>query len=247
MSEKQKTIKSPVSVSGVGLHTGLDITLTFNPAPPNHGIKFKRTDLNNNVIVDADVDLVVDTSRGTSIEYEGSRFDTIEHVMAALTGLEIDNVLIEMNQSETPILDGSARFYVEALSSAGTVEQNAPRKYFELKEIIIYTNPEKKVEMIAMPDKDYRLSVMIDYESKVLHSQNATLNDIRKFKDEISRCRTFVFLHEMEYLLNNNLIKGGDLSNAIVFVNRAVSKEELDHLAGSFISPRWKCCPVKVS
>ena len=222
MSDKQKTIKSAVSVSGVGLHTGLDVTLTFNPAPPNHGIKFRRTDLSNNVLVEADVDLVVDTSRGTSIEYEGSRIDTVEHVMAALTGLEIDNVLIEMNQSETPILDGSSRFYVEALSGVGTVEQNAPRKYFELNQIITYTNPEKKVEMIAMPSKEYRLSVMIDYESNVLHSQNATLNDIRRFKDEIATCRTFVFLHEMEYLLNNNLIKGGDLSNAIVFVNRAV-------------------------
>jgi len=243
MSEKQRTIKSAVSVSGVGLHTGQEVTLTFNPAPPNHGIKFKRTDLDTNVIVDADVDLVVDTSRGTSIEFEGSRFDTIEHVMAALTGLEIDNVLIEMNQSETPILDGSSRFYVEALSEVGTVEQNALRTYFELKEIITYTNPEKKVEMIAMPAKDYRLSVMIDYESKVLHSQNATLNDIRKFKDEISRCRTFVFLHELEYLLNNNLIKGGDLSNAIVFVNRAVSKEELDHLAGIFHKPKVEVLP----
>ena len=128
MSDKQKTIKSSTSVSGVGLHTGLDVTLTFKPAPPNHGIKFKRTDLNNNVIVDADCDLVVDTSRGTSIEYDGSRFDTIEHVMAALTGLEIDNVLIEMNQSETPILDGSSRYYVEALSAVGTIEQNSPRK-----------------------------------------------------------------------------------------------------------------------
>jgi len=243
MSEKQRTVKSAVSVSGVGLHTGLDVTLTFKPAPPNHGIKFKRTDLDTNVIVDADVDLVVDTSRGTSIESEGSRFDTIEHVMAALTGLEIDNVLIEMNQSETPILDGSSKFYVEALSGVGVEEQNALRNYFELKEIITYTNAEKKVEMIAMPSKDYRLSVMIDYESKVLHSQNATLNDIRKFKDEISKCRTFVFLHEMEYLLNNNLIKGGDLSNAIVFVNRAVSKEELDHLAGIFHKPKVEVLP----
>ncbi len=243
MSDKQKTIKSSTSVSGVGLHTGLDVTLTFKPAPPNHGIKFKRTDLNNNVIVDADCDLVVDTSRGTSIEYDGSRFDTIEHVMAALTGLEIDNVLIEMNQSETPILDGSSRYYVEALSAVGTIEQNSPRKYFELNQIITYTNPEKKVEMIAMPAKEYRLSVMIDYESNVLHSQNATLNDIRRFKDDISSCRTFVFLHELEYLLNNNLIKGGDLSNAIVFVNRAVSKEELDHLARIFHKPKVEVLP----
>jgi UDP-3-O-[3-hydroxymyristoyl] N-acetylglucosamine deacetylase/3-hydroxyacyl-[acyl-carrier-protein] dehydratase len=243
MSEKQRTIKSPVSVSGVGLHTGRESTLTFNPAPPNHGIKFRRTDINPEVVVDADVDLVVDTSRGTSIEFQGSRFDTIEHVMAALRGLEIDNVLIDMTQSETPILDGSSRYYVENLGNVGTIEQNAPRKYFELNEIITYTNPEKKVEMIAMPAKDFRVSVMIDYESRVLHSQNAHLSDIRKFKDEIARCRTFVFLHELEYLLNNNLIKGGDLSNAIVFVNRAVSKEELDHLAKIFNKPKVEVIP----
>jgi UDP-3-O-[3-hydroxymyristoyl] N-acetylglucosamine deacetylase/3-hydroxyacyl-[acyl-carrier-protein] dehydratase len=243
MSEKQRTIKTPVSVSGVGLHTGKDVTLTFNPAPENHGIKFKRTDLNNNVVVDADCDLVVDTSRGTSIEMNGTRFDTIEHVMASLSGLEIDNVLVEMNQSETPILDGSARYYVEALSKAGTVEQKAPRKYFELNQIITYTNPEKKVEMIAIPSKDFRVSVMIDYESMVLQSQNATLNDIRRFKDDIATCRTFVFLHELEYLVNNNLIKGGDLSNAIVFVNRSVSIEELDHLAKIFNKPKMEVLP----
>jgi UDP-3-O-[3-hydroxymyristoyl] N-acetylglucosamine deacetylase/3-hydroxyacyl-[acyl-carrier-protein] dehydratase len=243
MSEKQRTIKTPVSVSGVGLHTGMDVTLTFRPAPENHGIKFKRTDLNNNVLVDADCDHVVDTSRGTSIEVNGSRIDTIEHVMASLSGLEIDNVLVEMNQSETPILDGSARYYVEALSKAGTIEQKAQRKYFELNQVITYTNPEKKVEMIAMPSKDFRVSVMIDYESRVLQSQNATLNDIRKFKDEIATCRTFVFLHELEYLVNNNLIKGGDLSNAIVFVNRSVSIEELDHLAKIFNKPKVEVMP----
>ncbi|MEI6456304.1 MAG: bifunctional UDP-3-O-[3-hydroxymyristoyl] N-acetylglucosamine deacetylase/3-hydroxyacyl-ACP dehydratase, partial [bacterium] len=157
---------------------------------------------------------------------------------AALAGLEIDNVLVEMNQSETPILDGSSRFYVEALLETGIVEQKALRKYFELSHNIVYTNPEKKVEMIALPSKDFRVSVMIDYESKVLPSQNATLNDIKDFGEEISSCRTFVFLHELEYLLNNNLIKGGDLSNAIVFVDRVVSRHELDHLAHLFNKPK---------
>jgi UDP-3-O-[3-hydroxymyristoyl] N-acetylglucosamine deacetylase/3-hydroxyacyl-[acyl-carrier-protein] dehydratase len=238
MSEKQKTIREPVSISGVGLHTGNEVTLTFKPAPENYGYKFKRTDLFNEVMVDADVDNVVDTSRGTSIEQDGVRIDTVEHVLAALAGLEIDNVLVEMNQSETPILDGSARIYVETLQQTGIVEQKALRKYFELTHNLIYTNPEKKVEMIALPSKEFRISVMIDYESKVLPSQNATLNEIKRFGEEISSCRTFSFLHELEYLLNNNLIKGGDLSNAIVFVDRVVSRQELDHLAHLFNKPK---------
>ena len=243
MSDKQKTIKQPVKVSGVGLHTGNEVTLTFKPAPDNYGIKFKRIDLNNEILVDADVDNVVDTSRGTALEQDGVRIDTVEHVLAALSGLEIDNVLIEINQSETPILDGSARFYTEALESAGILDQKALRKYFELHTNLNYTYPEKKVEMIAIPSKEFRISVMIDFESKVLPSQNAHLDHISQFRHEFSACRTFVFLHELEYLLNNNLIKGGDVSNAIVFVNRVVSKEELDHLAKLFNKPRVEVLP----
>ncbi|HNX86333.1 MAG TPA: bifunctional UDP-3-O-[3-hydroxymyristoyl] N-acetylglucosamine deacetylase/3-hydroxyacyl-ACP dehydratase [Bacteroidales bacterium] len=238
MSEKQKTILKPVSISGVGLHTGNEVKITFKPAPENWGYKFRRTDLAAETLVDADVDNVVDTSRGTSIEQDGVRIDTIEHVLAALSGLEIDNVQVELNQSETPILDGSTRYYIEALESAGITEQKALRKYFELNSNITYVNPEKKVEMIAIPSKEFRVSVMIDYESKVLQSQNATLNHIHEFKTEFSTCRTFVFLHELEYLLNNNLIKGGDLSNAIVFVDRIISQSELDHLAKLFNKPR---------
>jgi len=237
MSEKQRTIKDTVSVSGFGLHTGNEVTITFKPAPENYGYKFKRVDLNSTVLVDADVDHVVDTSRGTSLEYEGVRIDTVEHVLAALAGLEIDNALVELNQSETPILDGSSRLYIEALEEAGIVEQKALRKYFEINSNITFTNPDKKVEMIAIPAKDFRVSVMIDYESKVLQSQNATLTDIRQFRQDFASCRTFVFLHELEYLINNNLIKGGDLSNAIVFVDRMVSREELDHLAHLFNKP----------
>ncbi len=238
MSEKQKTIKHDVSIKGVGLHTGKEVTLTFKPAPENYGIKFRRVDLNSGVLVDADVDHVVDTSRGTSIEQDGTRIDTIEHVMASLAGLEIDNALVELDQSETPILDGSARIYTEKLQKAGIVEQKALKKYFELRSNLTYVNPEKKVEIIAIPSKEFRVSVMIDYESKVLPTQNATLNHIRDFAKEISFCRTFVFLHELEYLLNNNLIKGGDLSNAIVFVDRVISQEELDHLAKLFNKPK---------
>jgi len=237
MSEKQKTILNPVTVSGVGLHTGKEVTITFKPAPENYGIKFRRTDISANTLVDADVDNVVDTSRGTSIEQDGVRVDTTEHVLAALSGLEIDNVLIELDQSETPILDGSSRFFIEALQTAGIVELKALRKYFELTANITYVNHEKKVEMIAIPSNEFRVSVMIDYESKVLQSQNATLDHISQFKTDFATCRTFVFLHELEYLLNNNLIKGGDLSNAIVFVDRIISQNELDHLAQLFNKP----------
>ncbi len=238
MSENQRTIKSQVSISGVGLHTGNEVVITFKPAPENYGYKFRRTDLNTGTLVDVDVDNVVDTSRGTSIEQDGVRIDTVEHVLAALAGLRIDNALIELNQSETPILDGSARLYVEALLSAGIVEQKALRTYYELTSNITYSNAEKKVEMIAIPANEFRVSVMIDYESKVLQSQNASMRNLDEFKDEISSCRTFVFLHELEYLLNNNLRKGGDLSNALVFVDREMSRTELDHLAHLFNKPR---------
>jgi UDP-3-O-[3-hydroxymyristoyl] N-acetylglucosamine deacetylase/3-hydroxyacyl-[acyl-carrier-protein] dehydratase len=240
MSEKQRTIKAPVSVSGVGLHTGKEVILTFKPAPENYGYKFRRVDLSSGTLVDADVDHVVDTSRGTSIEHDGVRIDTVEHVLAALAGLQIDNAIIEMNQSETPILDGSSRFYVEALQSAGIVEQKALRQYFEVTTNITYLNPEKKVEMLLIPSSEFRVSVMIDYESKVLQSQNATLTNLKQFEQDFATCRTFVFLHELEFLLNNNLIKGGDLSNAIVFVDREMSHAELDHLAHLFNKPRVK-------
>ena len=238
MSDKQKTIKSPVSIEGTGLHTGNDVILTIKPAPVDHGYKFKRTDLKPEICIAADVDHVIDTSRGTSIEADGIRIDTIEHMMAALSGLEIDNVLIEMNQSETPILDGSSRLYVEMLLETGIVEQDALKNYFELTSNVIYTNEEKKVEIIAIPAKEFHVSVMIDYDLKVLPPQNATLNNIKQFKDEIAPCRTFVFLHELEYLLNNNLIKGGDLNNAIIFVDRVISRKERDHLAKIFRKPR---------
>ena len=238
MSEKQKTIAAPVHIDEAGLHTGKKVRLTFKPAPENYGYKFHRVDINSGVLVDADVDHVIDTSRGTSLEHDGVRIDTVEHVLAALSGLEIDNVLVELNQSEPPILDGSCRFFVEKLLKAGITEQKALKRYFELTSNVTYTDPEKKVELIAIPSREFRVSVMIDYESKILPTQNATLNHIRDFQTEIAPCRTFVLLHELEYLLNNNLIKGGDLGNAIVFVDRLMSQEELDHLAKLFNKPR---------
>jgi UDP-3-O-[3-hydroxymyristoyl] N-acetylglucosamine deacetylase/3-hydroxyacyl-[acyl-carrier-protein] dehydratase len=234
MYNKQHTVKDRVSTSGVGLHTGSIATLTFVPAPINHGIKFQRVDLPNQPIVEVDADLVVDVSRGTTIEKEGARINTIEHVLAALVGLQIDNCLIEINGPEVPIMDGSALPFIELIETVGLEEQNALRNFFEIPHGIFYTDPEKNIELAALPLDDYRVTVMVDYNSPVLGSQHATLNSITQFTKEISACRTFCFLHELEMLHKQNLIKGGDLNNAIVIVDRVVKDDELDHLAKLF-------------
>lgn len=238
MKSKQHTIKEPVTVSGVGLHTGVISNMTFNPAPPNHGIKFQRIDLDDQPIVDADVDYVVDLSRGTTIEHNGARINTVEHTMAALVGLEIDNVLIQLDGPEPPILDGSSRMFIDALETVGSVEQNALRNFYEVTESIRYKDPSRDVEIAALPLDDFRVTVMVDYNSPVLGSQHASLNNIADFKREISSSRTFCFLHELEMLYKNNLIKGGDLNNAIVVVDRVVKDEELDYLASLFNKPK---------
>ena len=234
MNTKQSTIKGPVSVSGVGLHTGESVTLTFKPAPENHGFKFQRIDLPGMPIIDADVDNVVDLSRGTTIAKGEAKVSTIEHTLASLAGLQIDNVLIEVDGPETPIMDGSAQMYVDALLSVGILEQQAEREYFEIPHNIHYSETDRSVEMIAMPLNGYRMTVMVDYNSTVLGSQHASITDLEEFKKEIASSRTFCFLHELEMLVKNNLIKGGDLNNAIVIVDRQVDKEELDHLAKLF-------------
>ena len=240
MIEKQKTIKKEVSICGVGLHTGEKVNITFKPAPVNFGYKFKRVDLPGQPVVSAIIENVTDTSRGTTIEENGTVVKTIEHIVAALYGLSIDNVLIELDKSETPIMDGSSKYFVDILTDAGIVEQNKNKEYFDLDTTLVYTNEERKVEMIAIPCSQFKVSVLIDYDSDVLIPQNATLNNIANFKDEIAECRTFVFLHELEYLVNNNLIKGGDLNNAIVFVNRVINAEELSKLAKIFNRPEVK-------
>jgi UDP-3-O-[3-hydroxymyristoyl] N-acetylglucosamine deacetylase/3-hydroxyacyl-[acyl-carrier-protein] dehydratase len=234
MGEKQRTIKQSVSVSGVGLHTGKPVTITFNPAPVNHWYKFQRMDVDGHPIIDADADLVVDTSRGTTLEKNGVRVYTTEHVLAALVGLSIDNCLIQMTAPEMPIMDGSAWKFIEALEAAEIVEQDAERSYFELTENLTYEDPVKKVEMLAVPQDTYRCTVMVDYNSDVLGTQHAGIYEIEQFKTEIAKCRTFVFLHELEMLLQNNLIKGGDLDNAIVLVDRELPKEKLDYLRKVF-------------
>ena len=240
MPENQHTLKKEISVSGTGLHTGKYVNMLFKPAPENHGIKFKRVDVENQAIIEADVDNVVDTSRGTTLEQNGARVYTTEHVLAAIVGSGVDNVLIELDQLEIPIMDGSAKFFIEAIEKAGIVEQNAIREYIEIFSEVEYINPGSKVKLTALPSEEFSLNVDIDFGTKVLDTQNAKLDNIMNFKDEISKCRTFVFLHELEFLLKNNLIKGGDLSNAIVFVNKDVSQEELDRLAELFSKPKIK-------
>jgi len=234
MSDKQHTIKQKVSVTGVGLHTGKKVTLTFNPAPENHWFKFQRVDLDGQPIIDADADLVVDTSRGTTLEKNGVRVNTIEHVLAALVGMGIDNCLIQVDSPEMPIMDGSSWKFVVALEAAEIVEQEAERDYFELTENLTYEDPIKKVEMLAVPQETFRVTVMVDYNSEVLGTQHAGMYHIGEFKEEIAKCRTFVFLHELEALLANNLIKGGDLDNAIILVEKELPKEKLDHLKKLF-------------
>lgn len=238
MHIKQHTIKKSVTISGVGLHTGVEANMTFLPAPPHHGIKFQRIDIDGEPIVDADVDNVVDLSRGTTIEQSGARVNTVEHTMAALVGLEIDNVLIQLDGPEPPIMDGSSQKYVEALKSAGFEEQNALRKFYEVNESVFYRDHSRDVEIAALPLDDYRVTVMIDYNSPVLGSQHASLTNINQFETEIASSRTFCFLHELEMLYKNNLIKGGDLNNAIVVVDRIVEDNELDYLASLFDKPK---------
>ncbi|MDZ4839628.1 MAG: bifunctional UDP-3-O-[3-hydroxymyristoyl] N-acetylglucosamine deacetylase/3-hydroxyacyl-ACP dehydratase [Bacteroidota bacterium] len=237
MNTKQSTVKDAITIEGVGLHTGEASKMTFKPAPENHGIKFQRIDLPNQPIVDADVDNVVDTSRGTTIAIGDARIGTIEHVMASLAGLQIDNVLIEINANETPIMDGSAQPFIDLLLKVGIREQSAERQYFEVPNNIHYSEPERGVEMIAMPQNELRMTVMVDYNSTILGSQHASITDIYEFKKEIAASRTFCFLHELELLLKNNLIKGGDLNNAIVLVDKEISQEELDHLSKVFNKP----------
>lgn len=234
---RQTTIKKPVTVSGVGLHTGTQVNITFVPAPENHGIKFRRTDIEGTPLIDADVDNVVDTSRGTTLSQNGARVSTTEHALAALVGTEVDNIIIELDGPEVPIMDGSSRPYIEALLQAGIKELNAERVYYELKENLTYEEPSRKVEMLAVPSEDYRITVMVDYNSPVLGTQHAQMHLISEFNEEISPCRTFCFLHELEMLVKHNLIKGGDLDNAIVVVDRPISQQKLDELAELFGKP----------
>jgi UDP-3-O-[3-hydroxymyristoyl] N-acetylglucosamine deacetylase/3-hydroxyacyl-[acyl-carrier-protein] dehydratase len=231
---KQKTIKKEVSLSGVGLHTGQEVTLTFKPAPENNGYTFVRTDLEGKPVIEADANYVVNTQRGTNLEKRGVKIQTSEHVLAALVGLDIDNCIIELNASEPPIMDGSSKYFVEALEKAEIFVQNAPREEFVVTEMISYKDEETGSEIMVVPADNYQLSVMVDFGNNVIGTQNATLKDISEFKDEFADARTFSFLHELEMLLDNGLIKGGDLNNAIVYVDKELSEETMQKLRKAF-------------
>ena len=234
MQKKQQTLASAITFSGKGLHTGAIVTMTVNPAAENHGIVFRRTDIEGAPTVPALCEYVTDTSRGTTIEKGEAKVSTIEHIVSALWTMGVDNALIDITGPETPIMDGSAREYAAAIEQTGLVEQAADRKYYEVTEKQVYTIPDKGVAIIIYPDDEFTVSVHIDFNSKVVGNQYATLDMFNEYKDNIAPCRTFVFLHELEPLLKMNLIKGGDLDNAIVVVENPVSDEQLEHLKKIF-------------
>ncbi len=231
---KQTTIEKDITLTGVGLHTGKEVTLTFKPAEAANGYTFKRIDLEGSPIIEADVNYVTNTQRGTVLEKNGVIIQTCEHVLAALVGLEIDNVIIELNASEPPIMDGSSKYFVEALEKAGIVELDAHREEYVVKEVINYVDEESGSEITVIPADEYQITTMVDFGTKVLGTQNATLNKLTDFKKNISDSRTFSFLHELEMLLENGLIKGGDLNNAIVYVDKEISESTMERLQTAF-------------
>ncbi len=237
---KQRTIQKPVSVKGVGLHTGKEVTMTFTPAPVNHGYKFKRIDLEDTPTISADANKVISTNRGTTIKQGNAIVITIEHALSALSGLDVDNVLIEIDGPECPILDGSSAHYVKAIQTAGLKPQESDRDYFEVTEPISYKDELTGSEIMALPSSKFEVTTMIDFNSAVLGHQYAALHNQEDYPEQIAPCRTFVFLHELEPLLNQNLIKGGDLDNAIVIVDRLIDQEDLDRLAKKLGKPSIK-------
>ncbi|WP_435415324.1 bifunctional UDP-3-O-[3-hydroxymyristoyl] N-acetylglucosamine deacetylase/3-hydroxyacyl-ACP dehydratase [Polaribacter aestuariivivens] len=234
MSKKQKTIQKEVSLSGVGLHTGNTVNMVLKPAPINHGFAFSRVDLEGAPTIEARAEYVVNTQRGTNLEKNGVQIQTSEHVLAAAVGLDIDNLLIEIDASEPPIMDGSSKYFVEALEKAGIEEQDADIEEYIVKEIISYKDEVTGSEIILMPSDSYQVTTMVDFGTKILGTQNATLENISDFKKEIADARTFSFLHEIEMLLENDLIKGGDLNNAIVYVDKELSDSTMQKLKKAF-------------
>lgn len=233
-TNKQRTIAKEVILKGVGLHTGEDVTMKFVPAPENFGYAFKRVDLDGCPVIEADASYVVNTQRGTNLEKNGVKIQTSEHVLAALVGMGIDNVLIELNAPEPPIMDGSSKYFVEALEIVGAVEQEAERDEYIVKEVINYRDEATGSEITIIPAKEYQVTTMVDFGTKVLGTQNATLEHLSDFKKEIANARTFSFLHELEMLLENGLIKGGDLNNAIVYVDKEISEATMKKLEKAF-------------
>ena len=237
MSEKQRTLAGEVSLSGKGLHSGIEVKITFKPAPANHGYKFRRIDLPDSPVIDAVADNVTETSRGTTLVQGDASVATIEHVLAAFSGMRIDNALIEINGPEAPIMGGSARMFVEAINKAGIVEMEEDRNYYIVKEKVTFSDEEHGVDLIVYPDDHFSAHVLIDYNSKILGNQYAILDQISDFEKEIAGSRTFVFFHELEPLFRTGLIKGGDMENAVVILEREVEQEEIDRIAKMFNKP----------
>ncbi len=232
--DKQHTLCASVSISGTGLHTGILVDMTLHPANPGFGIQFQRVDLPNQPVIKADCDLVTDTSRGTTLQVGDAKVSTVEHILAALVGLGVDNALIELNGPEIPIMDGSSAPFIEAIEKIGVLEQDAAKAWYSIDENIFHYDEDKRVEMVALPALDYQITTLIDFNSPVLGTQHAALKTIKDFKSEIAPCRTFCFLHELETLLEHDLIKGGDINNAIVVVDKPVTNEEMGRLAKIF-------------
>jgi len=232
--DKQHTIGNVVSIKGTGLHTGVVVAMTLKPANPGYGIQFQRIDLPEQPIIKADCDLVTDTSRGTTLQVGDAKISTVEHVLAALVGMGVDNVLIEVDGPEIPIIDGSSQPFVELIDTATVVEQEATKIWYSIDENINFYDEEKRVEMVVMPSVDYQITTLIDFNSQVLGTQHAGLKTMRDFRSEIAPCRTFCFLHELEMLLEHDLVKGGDINNAIVVVDKTISDAEMTRLAKAF-------------
>tara|TARA_B110001454_G_scaffold35418_1_gene34942 strand:+ start:406 stop:1794 length:1389 start_codon:yes stop_codon:yes gene_type:complete len=231
---KQQTILKSVSLKGVGIHSGNEVNLTFKPAEDNFGYAFCRMDMPDKPIIEADINYVVNTKRGTTLEKDGINIQTSEHVLAALVGLEIDNVLIELDSSEPPIMDGSSKFFVEALIKAGIKEQSEDRVEYIVKDVISYYDEDSGSDITVIPSKFYEVTTMVDFGTKILGTQNATMKKLSQFKTDFADARTFSFLHEIEMLLDNGLIKGGDINNAIVYVDKELSKERMFKLRKVF-------------
>ena len=237
MSEKQRTLAKEISLTGKGLHTGINVTITLKPAPVNHGYKFCRVDLPGKPIIDALAEHVTDTSRGTTLVQNNATVSTIEHVLAAFHGLQVDNALIELNGSEAPIMGGSSWKYVEAIKEAGIIDQKEDRNYFVVKQKITFSDEEHGVDLIVYPDDHFSVNVLIDYNSRILGNQYSILDTIDDFEEKICKSRTFVFFHELEPLFNSGLIRGGDLDNAIVILEKEVEQSEIDRIARLFNRP----------
>ncbi|WP_417429714.1 bifunctional UDP-3-O-[3-hydroxymyristoyl] N-acetylglucosamine deacetylase/3-hydroxyacyl-ACP dehydratase [Halpernia sp.] len=234
MSDKQKTINEEVTLSGIGLHTGKEVNVTLKPAKENTGFVFVRVDLEGNPQVEADVNYVTTTDRGTTLEKLGVKVHTCEHILAALVGMDVDNCYIEMDNAEPPILDGSSKYFVEAIEKVGLKVQNVNREYLVVKEVLSYVDTNTGSEITIIPSENYEITTMVDFGTKVLGTQNATIKDISEFKEEVANARTFSFLHELETLLDNGLIKGGDISNAIVYVDKELTPETTEKLKKAF-------------